>query len=51
MMSVKEKDLDSSPEGDHVRVPSVRTPSTSKAMAWRVVRMVESNSIVPVYSQ
>ena len=37
MMSAKEKVLDSSPVAvDQVRVPSVRTPSTSKAMAWRV---------------
>ena len=45
MMSVKEKDLDSSPVGDQVRVPSVRTPSTSKAMASSVVRDCGSNGI------
>jgi hypothetical protein len=34
-MSAKEKLFDSSPVEDQVRVPSVRTPSTSKAMASR----------------
>ena len=50
IMSAKEKDLDSSPVGDQMSVPSVRTPSTSKAMASRVVSVVGSKGIRKVNS-
>src|ERR1039458_3412349 len=42
MMSAKEKFLDSSPADDQLNVPSVRTPSTSKAMACKVTSCCDS---------
>jgi predicted RNase H-like HicB family nuclease len=51
MMSAKEKLFDSSPDGDQVSVPSVRTPSTSKATACRVVSDLGSKGMQVVYGQ
>src|ERR1039457_907092 len=42
MMSAKEKLLDSSPADDQLNVPSVRTPSTSKAMACKSTSCCDS---------
>ena len=47
MMSAKWKDFDSEvgSAAFQVRRPSVRVPSTSKAMAWRVRRVVGSKGM------